>query len=173
MERDTKQRRAIREIFKRERRPLSTDEVLAAGRRLVPSLGIATVYRIIHSLSDEGWIHSVELPGESARYERCGKPHHHHFMGGTAVRVGWCSMSLPVQKTWSGWRPRALRSTHTNWCSTDTVQGAAGHDGAGPGPPGLRHTRLGRISGGVSIVAAPEPGIRARLETPNGEIDLS
>ena len=23
------------------------------------------------------------------------------------------------------------------------------------------------------IVAAPEPGIRARLETPNGEIDLS
>jgi hypothetical protein len=26
---------------------------------------------------------------------------------------------------------------------------------------------------GVSIVAAPEPGIRARLQTPNGEIDLS
>ena len=25
----------------------------------------------------------------------------------------------------------------------------------------------------ISIVAAPEPGIRARLETPNGEIDLS
>jgi len=80
VERDTKQRRAIREIFTRERRPLSTDEVLAAGRRLVPSLGIATVYRNINSLADEGWIHSVELPGEPARYERCGKPHHHHFM---------------------------------------------------------------------------------------------
>ncbi len=25
----------------------------------------------------------------------------------------------------------------------------------------------------VSIVAAPEPGIRARIRTPNGEIDLS
>jgi Fur family ferric uptake transcriptional regulator len=54
--------------------------VLAAGRRLVPSLGIATVYRNISSLSAQGWIHSVELPGEPARYERCGKPHHHHFI---------------------------------------------------------------------------------------------
>jgi Fur family ferric uptake transcriptional regulator len=80
MERDTKQQRAIREIFTRERRPLSTDELLAAGRTLVPSLGIATVYRNINSLADEGWIHSVELPGEPVRYERCGKPHHHHFM---------------------------------------------------------------------------------------------
>ncbi len=35
MERDTKQRRAIREIFTREHRPLSTDEVLAAGRAAV------------------------------------------------------------------------------------------------------------------------------------------
>lgn len=80
MERDTKQRRAIREIFTRERRPLSTDEVLKAGRSLVPSLGIATVYRNINSLADEGWIHSVDLPGELPRYERCGKPHHHHFI---------------------------------------------------------------------------------------------
>ncbi len=93
MERDTKQRRAIREIFTRERRPLSTDEVLVAGRMLVPSLGIATVYRNINSLSDEGWIHSVELPGEPARYERCGKPHHHHFICrgcGSAFDVASC-----------------------------------------------------------------------------------
>ena len=54
--------------------------MLHAGRMLVPSLGIATVYRTINSLSDEGWIHSVDLPGEPARYERCGKPHHHHFI---------------------------------------------------------------------------------------------
>jgi Fur family ferric uptake transcriptional regulator len=80
VERDTRQRRAIREIFTRERRPLSTDEVLAAGRALVPSLGVATVYRNIKSLSDEGWLHSVELPGALVRYERCGKPHHHHFV---------------------------------------------------------------------------------------------
>ena len=93
MQRDTKQRRAIRDAFTRERRPLSTDEVLAAGRRLVPSLGIATVYRNISALADEGWIHSVELPGEAARYERCGKPHHHHFIChgcGSAFDVAAC-----------------------------------------------------------------------------------
>lgn len=93
MERDTKQRRAIREVFSRERRPLSTEEVLVAGRMLVPSLGIATVYRTISSLVDESWIHSVELPGESSRYERSGKPHHHHFICrgcGSAFDVADC-----------------------------------------------------------------------------------
>ncbi len=80
MERDTKQRRAIREVFTREHRPLSTDEVLASGQDLVPSLGIATVYRNIKALLSEGWLHPVELPGEPARYEQSGRPHHHHFI---------------------------------------------------------------------------------------------
>ncbi len=80
MERDTKQRRAIREVVARERRPLSTDEMLAAGQTLVPSLGIATVYRNIKALLSEGWLHPVELPGEPPRYERGGRPHHHHFI---------------------------------------------------------------------------------------------
>lgn len=80
MERDTRQRRAIREVFSRERRPLSTEEVLAAGQGLVPSLGIATVYRNIKTLLGEGWLHLVELPGEPPRYEQGGRPHHHHFI---------------------------------------------------------------------------------------------
>ena len=80
MERDTRQRRAIREIFTRERRPLSTEEVLAAGQAVVPTLGIATVYRNIKALLADGWLHPVELPGETSRYERGGRPHHHHFM---------------------------------------------------------------------------------------------
>ena len=80
MQRDTRQRRAIREVFTRERRPLSTDEILTAGQRLVPSLGIATVYRNIRALVSEGWLHTVELPGESPRYEQSGRPHHHHFI---------------------------------------------------------------------------------------------
>ena len=80
MERDTKQRRAIREVFTREHRPLSTDEVLASGQDLVPSLGIATVYRNIKALLSEGWLHPVEFPGEPARYEQSGRPHHHRFI---------------------------------------------------------------------------------------------
>ena len=42
-------------------------------------------------------------------------------------------------------------------------------------PDGVRHEPVGRIAIGsdISIVSAPEAGIRARLETPNGKIDLS
>ena len=41
-----------------------------------------------------------------------------------------------------------------------------------PDPVTIRPV-LDAIVSGISIVAAPEPGISARLRTPNGEIDLS
>lgn len=40
---------------------------------------MATVYRTLNSLLEEGFVAAVELPGEPARYEVAGKPHHHHF----------------------------------------------------------------------------------------------
>ncbi len=45
----------------------------------VPGIGIATVYRNVKALLEEGWLHEVELPGEPSRYEVAGKDHHHHF----------------------------------------------------------------------------------------------
>jgi Fur family transcriptional regulator, ferric uptake regulator len=50
-------------------------------------LGVATVYRSIAALLDEGWVASVELPGEPPRYERAGKEHHHHFRCTSCARV--------------------------------------------------------------------------------------
>lgn len=44
------------------------------------SLSIATVYRNIHSLIEERWLESVEMPGQVTRYEVAGKTHHHHFL---------------------------------------------------------------------------------------------
>jgi hypothetical protein len=41
-----------------------------------------------------------------------------------------------------------------------------------PDPVAIRPV-LDAIVSGISIVAAPEPGVSARLRTPNGEIDLS
>ncbi|MEO7157134.1 MAG: transcriptional repressor [Vicinamibacterales bacterium] len=79
MERNTRQRGAIRRVFQRADRPLSTGEVLAGAQSEVAGLGIATVYRNIRTLCDEGWLVAVELPGDSPRYELQGKPHHHHF----------------------------------------------------------------------------------------------
>lgn len=79
MNRDTSQRRAIREAIDAAGRPLSPQEVHAAARRAVPRLGVATVYRCLKELQEEAWLAPVELPGEPARYERAGKAHHHHF----------------------------------------------------------------------------------------------
>jgi Fur family ferric uptake transcriptional regulator len=79
MERQTRQRAAIDRVFTETARPLDPREVLAAARRYVPRLGIATVYRAIKTLSDEGRVVPVTLPGEHARYEAGGREHHHHF----------------------------------------------------------------------------------------------
>lgn len=79
MERNTRQRGAIRRAFQRTDRPLSTTEVLELARSEVGRLGVATVYRNIRAMLDEGWLVPVELPGEAPRYELPGKAHHHHF----------------------------------------------------------------------------------------------
>ena len=79
MERNTRQRGAIRRAFQRTNRPLGTSEVLELARSEVGGLGIATVYRNIRTLADEGWLTAVELPGAVPRYEISGKEHHHHF----------------------------------------------------------------------------------------------
>ena len=69
----TRQKAAIRDAFLEADRPLSPDEVLEGAQRHHPSLGKATVYRNIQSLVDEGWLQSVEIPGDSTRMKWPGK----------------------------------------------------------------------------------------------------
>jgi Fur family ferric uptake transcriptional regulator len=80
MQRETRQRKAIRKVFIDSSRPLSPEEVLDKGQIHVPGLGIATVYRNVKLLAEEGWLVEVELPGAGARYELAERPHHHHFV---------------------------------------------------------------------------------------------
>ena len=79
MTRQTKQKQAIRESFTLADRPLSPEEALSLSKKTVPGMSIATVYRNIGSLVEEGWLTPVALPGASPRYEVAGKQHHHHF----------------------------------------------------------------------------------------------
>jgi len=79
MKRNTRQRQAIRDVLIRAGRPLTPHEILTASQEIIPSLGIATVYRTINSLREAGELNPVELPGETPRYEMAGKGHHHHF----------------------------------------------------------------------------------------------
>lgn len=87
MIRNTRQRTVIREVLERADRPLSTTEILEDARSGVKGIGIATVYRTVKSLTEEGWLVPVELPGESPRYELAGKDHHHHFHCKSCGRV--------------------------------------------------------------------------------------
>ena len=87
MERKTRQRAAIREAIARSGRPLLPQEVLEAAQGAVPGLSLATVYRNLRSLVDEGELRSVLLPGENPRYEVAHAHHHHHFQCRQCQRV--------------------------------------------------------------------------------------
>src|SRR5262245_59410793 len=87
MDRNTRQRQAIRRVFEETNRPLGPQEVLPAAQTYVPGLGMAIVYRTLKTLLEEHWLVSVELPGEPPRYEMAGKTHHHHFRCRSCDRV--------------------------------------------------------------------------------------
>ena len=97
--RNTKQRSAIRSVLAQGEHPMTVDELHAGAQKHVNRIGIATVYRAIRSLVDEGDIVPVEVPGEAVRYEASGKGHHHHFHCRTCGRVyeiHGCTRSIEV-----------------------------------------------------------------------------
>jgi len=87
LERSTRQRSAMLEVMRQAARPLLATELLALTQHLVPGLGMATVYRNLKTLTDEGVLIPVLLPGENPRYELAGLNHHHHFKCRVCERV--------------------------------------------------------------------------------------
>jgi len=85
--RNTRQKDAIRAAFVETDRPLSPEEVLSYAQRAVADVSIATVYRNLKTMVEDGWLVPVQLPGEAPRYEPAGKEHHHHFLCNECRRV--------------------------------------------------------------------------------------
>ncbi len=79
MQRNTRQKSAVRAVLTSSHRPLTPQEILEGAQGDVPGLGIATVYRVLKGLLEEGEASAVELPGQAARYEMAHLGHHHHF----------------------------------------------------------------------------------------------
>lgn len=77
--RNTKQRTLIREVFGASGRPLAALDVAKIAQKSMANLGVATVYRSINLLVEEGWLVPVEIPAQPTRYEIAGLRHHHHF----------------------------------------------------------------------------------------------
>lgn len=87
MERSTVQRTAIRDALKCAGRPLLAQEVLDIACASVPRIGIATIYRNLKTMVDEGLLRQVILPGENPRFELSGHGHHHHFQCNKCQKV--------------------------------------------------------------------------------------
>ncbi|MBQ7567345.1 transcriptional repressor [bacterium] len=85
--RKTAQRDVVLHVLTIAGRPLSPQEIFDIAKDQVPSLGIATVYRNIKTLTENGTLKPVELPGTVQRYELAGKHHHHHFHCNTCGKV--------------------------------------------------------------------------------------
>jgi Fur family ferric uptake transcriptional regulator len=78
--RDTSQRRALRKVFQATEDPLTPHELLDRAKAIVPKMGIATVYRNVKALHDEGFLRAIELPNQPVRYQRAGIRYNHHFL---------------------------------------------------------------------------------------------
>jgi Fur family transcriptional regulator, ferric uptake regulator len=122
VKRRTKQREAILHAIEASEGPLSVGEILQHARRRIPGLGIATVYRNVKLLKEEGVIVSVELPGEEARYEPEGRGHHHHFRCVGCERtfdLEGCPVGIPEGTTLpGGYRVEAHSLTLYGRCAT-------------------------------------------------------
>ncbi len=106
--RNTKQKEAIRSAFLEADRPLSHEEALALAKAEIPGLSLATVYRNVRALAEEGWLAAVEVPGAPTRHEVAGKEHHHHFQCnrcGRLYELPGCAVAIPPRL------PRGFRST--------------------------------------------------------------
>lgn len=85
--RSTRQKEAIKAVLKEQDRPLLPNEIHQLALKLAPSVGIATVYRAIKHLMNDGQVCCVEIPGQPPRYEGTEKGHHHHFHCRDCLRV--------------------------------------------------------------------------------------
>jgi Fur family ferric uptake transcriptional regulator len=74
----------------------SADDLLAAVRREVPGVGIATVYRAVAAMEAAGFVEAVGARGSATLYVHCvHEGHHHHVVctGCGAVADAECSVS--------------------------------------------------------------------------------
>ncbi|HXH71729.1 MAG TPA: transcriptional repressor [Mariprofundaceae bacterium] len=75
----TAQRQAILDLINRSNRHWDAEEVARSLADAGQSIGIATVYRGLAALENEGLISSIQLT-DKKRYERADKAHHDHLI---------------------------------------------------------------------------------------------
>lgn len=96
-QRQTKQRQVIESVLIQAEHPLLPKELWNKARQALPQLGIATVFRTLKKMVEEGGAKVVFLPGDSPRYECSSQGHHHFFKCGeceSVVEIKGCPGNL-------------------------------------------------------------------------------
>jgi len=76
----TRQRDAIWEVIEASSQPLTAHTICQKAAEKVEGLGIATVYRALKQLVEEGQVRHIELAGAQPHYESSARHHHHFFL---------------------------------------------------------------------------------------------
>ncbi len=95
MIRRTRQRLAIEEVFQKEGRPLTPPELFEGAKRILPQIGLRTVYRQLKDMQEEGLVVGVDYPGQPLRFEWVSTGHHAHFICRKCDRVYDLQVNVP------------------------------------------------------------------------------
>ena len=104
-QRQTRQRDAILRVISEADGPLSVPEIHARALEKYLGIGIATIYRTLKLLQENGQIQGVILPSGESRFEPVGRGHHEHFQcrGCNGVfDIHVCPLNLPRNTTLQG-----------------------------------------------------------------------
>jgi Fe2+ or Zn2+ uptake regulation protein len=73
----TKQKKLVLTIIERSHGHLSAEEIFFRAREEMPNIALGTVYRNLNSLTEEGIVRRITLPGTSDRFDTMIRPHDH------------------------------------------------------------------------------------------------
>ena len=71
--------RAVLEVLRASQRHPTAFDVYESVRLTRPRIGLATVYRILHQLTEQGLIKELAYGGGCSRYDACTRRHDHAF----------------------------------------------------------------------------------------------
>jgi Fur family ferric uptake transcriptional regulator len=77
--RDTRQRAAVSAVLTESAEFVSAQELHAKLRDRGDSVGLATVYRTLQQLSEDGEVDVLRTDDGESVYRRCSSGHHHHL----------------------------------------------------------------------------------------------
>ena len=77
--RSTKQRTLVLDIVSHSKSHPTAEEVHRLARKKMPNLSLATVYRNLHLLAEEGKIREVQFQGDIIRYDGMLDAHEHFY----------------------------------------------------------------------------------------------